>query len=110
MSEKRVTPHAFIALLRASDPVFMKNLYLNGGCYHLFKILKAVFPDAECWWSPREQHVYTKIGKRFYDIRGARRESDLILPVPSAIQTEGEDFLAIRFSHHGQGNMCDCGG
>ncbi|TVO70899.1 hypothetical protein FHP88_15710 [Sedimenticola selenatireducens] len=45
-------------------------VYLNGGCYQFFLILKAIFPDAKPFYDGIEGHVVTKIGSRFYDITG----------------------------------------
>jgi len=56
----------------------IERLYLEGQCYNFFKILCAVYPCAECWYDPAEGHVYTKIGRYFYDIRGVQFASGLV--------------------------------
>ncbi|WPK37638.1 hypothetical protein [Escherichia phage AV124] len=43
----------------------------NGKCYQVALVLRHIFPDSEICYSPSEGHVYTKIGKVFYDIEGA---------------------------------------
>lgn len=49
-------------------------LFQHGCCYELFRILKDRWPEAELWYVDNPGHVYTKIGERFYDIRGWRRK------------------------------------
>jgi len=52
-----------------------EDVYLRGNCANLFYILKEVFPDAEAYgvvrfFKNRIEHIVTKIGGKFYDIRG----------------------------------------
>lgn len=42
--------------------------YMNGSCFHFFKILSTVFPEAIPLYD--SNHVVVKIGERHYDIRG----------------------------------------
>ena len=88
----------FIALIRAIDPIYMDELFRNGGCYHLHLILREMFPDAEPWY--RVGHVYVRIGRRWYDIRGRRRRpSDWDFhPMSEDEMREGEKFLASRLA------------
>lgn len=48
------------------------SVYTMGNCYQFYEILKVAFPEAEPYWDGN--HVWTKIGDRFYDIKG---EADL---------------------------------
>lgn len=48
----------------------MEDLYMNGQCYNFFLVLKSIYPEAEAWYDHIEGHVYSKIGKYWYDIRG----------------------------------------
>jgi len=57
--------------LRNTHPQ-MQNLFLEGKCYNLWLIVRTVFPDAQCWYSKVQGHVYIKYNKKFYDIRGKR--------------------------------------
>ena len=59
----------FISALRDAHQD-MEVLFLEGQCYALFRILRQVWPSAECWYDTSEGHVYTKIGRCYYDIRG----------------------------------------
>ncbi|MCY1340614.1 hypothetical protein D9M68_202520 [compost metagenome] len=59
--------HAFLSALRELHPD-MAHLGLNGQCFQVYLLLKQVFPDAEPWYD--SNHVITKIGDAYYDIRG----------------------------------------
>lgn len=112
MTTQTLTPTRFLSLLRKSDPKFMVDLYTNGGCYHLFTLLQAIWPEAEAWFSAFESHVYTKIGSGYYDIEGRYTlgqvrawASDLRRMTQDEQREAGRLWLARRFSHVGQGNM-----
>lgn len=67
---------ALITTIRNSHPD-MEELYLFGQCYNFFLILRSQFPEAIPYYDTMEGHVYTKIGKYWYDIRGVHyRVSD----------------------------------
>lgn len=59
--------HAFLSALRELHPD-MPRWGLHGGCFRVYLALKQVFPQAEPWYDG--DHVLTKIGETFYDIRG----------------------------------------
>ena len=48
----------------------MQFMFTHGCCFEFYKILKSQWPQAEPYFSNREGHVYTKIDKEYYDIRG----------------------------------------
>ena len=58
---------SFISRLRDSF-VGSQQVYTQGSCYHLYLILKEVFPEALPYYDG--DHVITKIGDRYYDITG----------------------------------------
>lgn len=58
---------AFLAAMRDVHPD-MPRYGLNGGCFRVYLLLKQCFPGAEAWYD--SNHVITKIGDAFYDIRG----------------------------------------
>lgn len=58
-----------LAALRSGWP-HMVPLFTQGQCLTMFHALRAIYPQAEAWYSRIEGHVYTKIDGRFYDIRG----------------------------------------
>jgi len=43
-------------------------VYTHGNCYQFYEILKCVYPEAVAYYDGN--HVFTKIGDNFYDIRG----------------------------------------
>lgn len=62
-------PENLIALIRDSFDESVL-VYTTGSCYRLYLILRMVFPEAEPYYDWEEGHVYTKIGRAFYDIKG----------------------------------------
>lgn len=50
----------------------MVDIYTKGGCYHLFLILRSIWPQAELWYAFCPGHVWTRIDGVFYDINGGR--------------------------------------
>ncbi len=69
LNQINLPPERFLALLREAHPV-MVPLFMRGGCYQLFLILRELWPGALPWYDWREGHVYTEIDNKFYDIRG----------------------------------------
>ncbi len=62
----------FLVRLRNTHRDF-EFLFTNGGCYHLYLILRSLWPEAELWHtSDKQGHVWSKIGDYWYDIRGRR--------------------------------------
>lgn len=109
MAETVTSPGRFIAKLRASDPTFMVNLFENGGCYHLFLLLRMIWPDAEPWYAFGQGHVYAKIGSAFYDINGRAKPADTMLAERMTVsqQREGSAFLRHRLAKH-EGKLYGC--
>ena len=63
----------FITSIREANSNVMIPLFMEGRCYDFFLILKNLYPEAEAWYDYNEGHVYTKINKYWYDIRGVHR-------------------------------------
>ena len=59
----------FLGALRDAHE-HMAAVFEQGCCYELSNILRQLYPEAEPW--KLDGHVYTRIGGRFYDIRGQR--------------------------------------
>lgn len=57
----------FLSALRNLHPTSVAH-GLYGGCFPVYLTLAFVFPEAEAWYDG--DHVITKIGDKFYDIRG----------------------------------------
>lgn len=65
--EKERNVLRLIYAIRNSFPQSVE-VYTKGSCYQFFKILQAVFPEAEAYYDC--DHVITKIDGQFYDITG----------------------------------------
>ena len=48
----------------------MQDLFMYGQCYNFYLIVRTIFPEAKCYYSKSEGHVYIKYKNSFYDIRG----------------------------------------
>lgn len=63
-------PKDFLKTLRDSDD-YISTIFLHGGCYKLYLVLKKIYPEAEPYIRTKDGgHVITKIGNSFYDIKG----------------------------------------
>lgn len=60
----------FIDTVRDAHPD-MLPLFMDGQCYNFFRVIREIRPQAEAWYSWCEGHVYVRVGRCFYDIRGA---------------------------------------
>lgn len=59
----------FLSALRDSyEEMFL--IFTEGSCFKLFLMLKAIFPEAEAYWSEKDGHCVTRIDSNFYDIGG----------------------------------------
>jgi hypothetical protein len=86
---KIMTVESFITQVRDSfdDSV---RVYTEGSCLHFYLILKEVFPNAKPWLCEQEQHIYTEIDGKFYDIRGAH-ERDKLGSLEPLTNTDGRN-------------------
>lgn len=62
-----MNPVPVLAALRAIHPD-IERFGLHGGCFQVYLLLREIFSDAEPWYDGN--HVITKIGDRFWDVRG----------------------------------------
>ena len=60
---------SFIASIRNAFPD-AAIIFLYGGCYSLYTILKQIYPQAHPYMTKNEEHIVTRINGRFYDILG----------------------------------------
>lgn len=65
--DKNITE--FLKELRESSDR-IHAIFTKGSCYRLTSILKAIYPEAEPYWSDLENHAITKIDDVYYDIGG----------------------------------------
>ena len=64
---RQADPVAFLARLREAHPG-MRLVFTRGGCFELYQVMRAIWPDAEPWYDFEKAHVYTRIGPFFYGI------------------------------------------
>ena len=69
-----LSPLEFINSLRESDG-YIRMIYMNGGCYEFYKLLKKMYPDAKAYMVKLDgcsyyNHVLTNIYGFYYDIDG----------------------------------------
>jgi hypothetical protein len=69
-------PTILLKELRDSAEIQL-NIFTQGSCFRLYRILKLIYPSAVAYWSDRESHCITKIGAHFYDIGGEINASHL---------------------------------
>ena len=65
----------FIFSIKNTHPIF-KFIFENGGCFQFYLILKTIFPTAIPYYCVYRGHIFTKIGKYFYDINGKHLKID----------------------------------
>lgn len=46
------------------------KIYTEGSCFRLYRILKAIYPQANPYYSHIEGHWITEIDGKYYDING----------------------------------------
>ena len=66
-------PENLIEQVREVTP-YMGQVFMEGGCWRMFCILRTVWPQAKPWYCG--DHVITEIDGHFYDIRGRLRPRD----------------------------------
>jgi len=59
----------FLEELRNANPI-VKDMFLVGSCFNLYMALRALFPEAKCYYSQKHGHAITKIEGCYYDISG----------------------------------------
>lgn len=59
----------FLKELKDSADIQYK-IFTEGSCFRLYCILKTINKDARAYWSDRDNHAITKVGKKYYDIGG----------------------------------------
>lgn len=74
-----VKPEELIKSIRQSF-IGAEQVYTQGSCIMLYRILKTVYPEALPYWSKEARHMITKIGNSYYDIYGkVKKEPHFIL-------------------------------
>lgn len=55
--------------LRETDR-YIESIFIQGGCYRFHLFLKNIFPDATPFIYKDKDHIVSKIGNQFFDIKG----------------------------------------
>ena len=100
----------FLKALRDSD-FFIEHIYMNGGCYQLYKVIKSVFPDAEPYFSKELVHIAAMVDGKLYDIRGPIDEKTVggfVLMTPEQCQeAESWSFAENNDLYYGECPVCE---
>lgn len=75
-------------------------IFQFGACYSLYRILKTVYPEAECFETKDNNHIVTCIDGRFYDIKGEKYWSD-------GAKKTAIDFQPVRSHAHWENVVID---
>lgn len=73
-------PEKFLARLREAHPE-IEGIFLEGGCFELFRIMRTLWPQARPWHDIVAGHVYVEVDGDLYDIRGKVAVSNPMHPV-----------------------------
>ena len=102
----------FIDTLRNAD-YFVKHIFLNGGCYQFYKIVKSVFPEARPYIKgyPECAHVVAVIGNNCYDINGRydgtpEEHGFVLMSEELQKEAEGWSFAANNDLYYGECEVC----
>jgi len=65
----RMSISTFIKIIRNTD-VYIKDIYISGGCYQFYLLLKQIYPGCKPYINKEKDHIITKYYDKFYDITG----------------------------------------
>jgi hypothetical protein len=51
------------------------EIFTEGSCFRLYKILKIIFPTTKAYWSDMDNHCVSLIDGEYYDIGGIIKKS-----------------------------------
>ena len=88
----------FIRELRQANPV-MEEIFMEGSCLNLHYMIKALYPEAKSYYNQVEGHVITKLGERYYDVRGVVTDIDGYLPLDSLYSKQYRDDEESKKGH-----------
>jgi len=96
----------FIISLRESDK-YIKTIYTNGGCYQFYLVLSLLYPTAEPFITPDNEHVVTKIGTKYYDINGIYDKTVKDIPLNMVDEIKNWSFSRTMFLSLGECSFCE---
>ncbi len=72
--------------LRETDN-YIEAIFTQGGCYKFHLFLKNIFPDAKPFIHKDKDHIISKIGNEYFDIKGiAKNENEYSLLKKSELE------------------------
>ena len=92
--------------LRNSD-LYIKDIFMQGGCYQFHLFLKAIYPEAKPLIHQEKDHVVSLIFGKLFDIRGIIEDKFECLYSPL---TEKESIMCQSWSFHKNNllQICEC--
>lgn len=93
-----IKPNDFIQTIRETD-VYIEKIYLNGGCYSFYKVLKVIFPTAIPLINHSKDHIITMIDDKGYDITGQVEGSYSMLTKEEILMCEKWSFSRNYWLH-----------
>jgi arginyl-tRNA synthetase len=106
LTKKMIDVLEFIDTLRQSDR-YIESIYLQGGCYQFYKILKSLFPTASPYFNSKKDHVVTKIDDIYYDIRGIYEGEVIPVKQEDLQELEGWSFSRTMALSLGECRHCE---
>jgi hypothetical protein len=98
---------ALIEALRNSD-LYIKDIYLFGGCYQFYLFLKTIYPDAKAFISKDKQHVVTQVYGKMFDIQGIVSPRDENNFRPLIEESEVNECQSWSFHKHNRLQVNEC--
>lgn len=89
-------PIEFIKAIRSTD-FYIEHIFLEGGCFRFYMLLKKLYPDATPWINVNHTHVGTMTKGKLYDIRGRIKDQKYFSPM-----TRSDIEKAKKWSFHKQ--------
>ena len=104
-----LNPTDILKAIRESS-IFQEHIFMNGGCYQLYQILKAIFPEANPYIAgyPGCAHIATLINGKLYDIGGCYNSMINFIPLSAEIEEKAREwrFEAMNELYYGECEVC----
>lgn len=65
-----------------------EEVYTEGACFQFYLILKSICPYAEPWYDCHVGHVYTKVGDKYYDVKGQLKDDTILKRVVNLLEED----------------------
>lgn len=95
-----------INVIRNSDK-YIETIYMKGGCYQFFKILKALYPEALPLIDIEKDHIVTRINGINYDITGIVSGNYIEMTLDDVETAKGWSFSRTMALSVGECEFCE---